>query len=686
MQQFPVQYNQTNLDLAWVGGLNACQYGACDLNLDGVNDLVIFDRSGFRILPFLYQNEQYVFAPKFAVAFPNIRNWMLMRDFNNDGQMDIFSSAGNGISVYKNTSQSSGSLSFELVNSLISSNYGGSVDINLFVSITDIPSIEDMDGDGDLDILTFFILGTCVEFHKNWSVENGLNPEALKFKLESDNWGNFTESFTNNSINLNSSCGSGLVESRHSGSTLLLLDPNADGNKDLWLGDISYPDLLLLTNNGAANGQITAQTNQFPPSNPVNLPTFPAAFKLDVDRDGKLDLLVSPNTDDLAETKASNWYYRDISTSTTPNYTLQTRAFLQNKMIDLGLGAKPVLVDWNNDGLSDLFISNHQTLENEQYLSKAMICLASQVGSTISYSCSDVDLSFIPNDAQGNLSFTFADFNADGRLDAVVGDEDGKLFTFYRNQNLAFDYQNSVTQNIDVGFAAHPFLFDLNQDGKQDLTVGSKSGFLSYYQNVGTASNPIFNTSPTNAQLGQVETIDELMSNFGYSAPSFFTHQNSTWLACGSQSGKIYFYNQIDNNLNGTFELIDSLSQTKLLGSFSSIAMADINNDGKLDLFAGNRSGGLMHWIDDETLSIQNETNDGFSVFPNPSDNVFSIQSKFAIRRYQVFDQFGRIIEQEIVNQNQFQLRSENWNQGIFYLILIDINGNRSSKKLLKIQ
>lgn len=37
----------------WAGGLNAAQFGEVDLNLDGIKDLVVFERHGNRILTFL---------------------------------------------------------------------------------------------------------------------------------------------------------------------------------------------------------------------------------------------------------------------------------------------------------------------------------------------------------------------------------------------------------------------------------------------------------------------------------------------------------------------------------------------------------------------------------------------------------------------------------------------------------
>lgn len=49
----PVEDGSLNLDLAWAGGMNAPQIGELDLDLDGLRDLVVFDRIGDRVMTLL---------------------------------------------------------------------------------------------------------------------------------------------------------------------------------------------------------------------------------------------------------------------------------------------------------------------------------------------------------------------------------------------------------------------------------------------------------------------------------------------------------------------------------------------------------------------------------------------------------------------------------------------------------
>ena len=93
----------TELLMPWAGGLNAAQYNIMDLNEDGQDDLVIFDRTADKIITFLNEDNQYRYAPEYQNYFPSdITNWLLLRDFNCDGKKDIFTGNSLGIKVYTN--------------------------------------------------------------------------------------------------------------------------------------------------------------------------------------------------------------------------------------------------------------------------------------------------------------------------------------------------------------------------------------------------------------------------------------------------------------------------------------------------------------------------------------------------------------------------------------------------------
>ena len=51
----------------------------------------------------------------------------------------------------------------------------------------------DVDNDGDVDILTFSVLGTFIYYYKNHSMENHGVPDSLDYKLQDHCWGKFHE-------------------------------------------------------------------------------------------------------------------------------------------------------------------------------------------------------------------------------------------------------------------------------------------------------------------------------------------------------------------------------------------------------------------------------------------------------------------------------------------------------------
>ncbi|MEO1447975.1 MAG: VCBS repeat-containing protein, partial [Bacteroidota bacterium] len=212
----------SNPDIPWVGGYNSPQFSNLDINLDGIPDLLVFDRIGNRIIPLIHQGTvgqpDFRFAPEYISRFPALEAWVLALDYDGDGNADLFTHhPEEGIKVYRNTSSGADSLSFEVFNA---GNYiptvrpGSSSDLLKVLDI-DIPGIADLDNDGDLDILSFDLGGSFIEYHKNMSVEAYGHSDSLTFVLDEACWGHVQEDGTINAMQLGVFCkGEGVEDER----------------------------------------------------------------------------------------------------------------------------------------------------------------------------------------------------------------------------------------------------------------------------------------------------------------------------------------------------------------------------------------------------------------------------------------------------------------------------------------
>ena len=157
-------------------------------------------------------------------------------------------------------------------------------------------------------------------FHENFAADSG-NIEKFNFHVATTCWGNFEESFTSNQLILGITCkGRSKSGTKHAGSTLLAYDGDGDGDKDLLIGDVSYDNLIYLTNGGTKNyADMISQDTLFPSyDTPVDVRFFPGAFLLDMDNDGLNDLVVTPNGRGTTENWQSTWFYKNKGTNPAP--------------------------------------------------------------------------------------------------------------------------------------------------------------------------------------------------------------------------------------------------------------------------------------------------------------------------------------------------------------------------------
>jgi hypothetical protein len=730
--QFNFEYNDSikvfnganELNLAWAGGQNYAQFSDLDFDFDGDMDLFVFDRSNDLCKVYIQENVNgnkfYRLMYNAHLYFPSDMKYRAnLVDYNQDGKKDLFAYGIGGIKVYKNTGDATNGLSWQLAKNLLYSNYWGA-NLNLYVSSADIPAIVDVEGDGDIDILTFHIGGEHLQYHQNQSMDLYGVPDSLEFVLKNECWGGFREDLNTSTVYLNDpsiECTTGNVPGaeypviegttkpteqtpKHAGSTVLAIDINNSGVLDLILGDVAYPNLNLLMNSGTtpnSNSSMVSVTNNFPSNSlPANMNLFPAAFWVDVDFDNKKDLIVGANAKNISENEKSILYYKNLGTNQQPTFVYQTNAFLQNEMIEHGTGTVPVFADIDGDGLQDLFVANFYrykpTLSKESSIAyyKNTGTLTNPVFSLVdndflNFSSASLGLHIIP---------TFGDIDGDNDQDLILGLENG-LLQLYRNNGTPTSASFSITPilvqdnsgiNISSGQYATPQLFDLNKDNLLDLIIGRKTGELMYYENIGTLSSASFQLA--NDTLGKIDVATS--SPDGFPVPHFFNLNDTTYLFLGSVDGKLLYYSGIDNHLDSdsSFNLVASDFLNINVGAYSSFSVNDIDQDGRLNLFIGQDLGGLYHLEVDpnSNASVNNiDLDSEFDVYPNPFNENIHIQpindEVFSLR---ITNTLGQIIYQLENQSGQIILDFNDEEKGLYIVQIQKNNTFVQTKKIIK--
>ena len=720
-QSIHVIKNNIQQKFPWVGGLDFCQYSNIDLDLDGTLDLFIFDQTCDKTLTFLQKGAageiDFEYAPEYEASFEGFSNWTLLADYNNDGKMDIFTSKPSGAMVLKNVSTASTGLNFvEASSYLFTTIYGGIS--NLHINGDDIPAIVDVDGDNDLDVLAFYSNSGCVRYYKNLSQELYNHSDSLVFEAANVCWGNFVENDFDNGILFNTCCQYTQVDDpqfviddrpgndnqdRHAGSTVLALDLDANTVMDLILGDVVSPNLVMLMNGGTApntNSAIVSQESNFPSYDvPANMAEYLGAYYVDVNNDNIRDLLVSPLNTITSQNIESNWLYINDGADNFPNFEFQEPNFLQGKMIDHGTGALPVFFDHNSDGLKDLLVSvsgQYDPISGNQITKMAYYENTGTANAP--------EFTFITDDYQNlssqgsgaNLYFypTFGDLDGDGDDDLILGEYSGYLFLYentggagnpavYTSFVLVGDNQSDF---INEGILSAPKIIDLNKDGLLDIVIGKRNGKLTYYENTGSLTT--YNFQLKTQSLGDVD-VSEYWTSEGVAVPEFIEIDSEYHLIVGAKNGYLHYYNNIDGNLNGSFDLVDSTLEDINIGKYAAPAIYDIDADNRFEMILGNKRGGvsLFKSVSISTIGFEDFIID-LDVYPNPVEDILTIDlSKSTLKAYKdarfvMRDISGRTILSENIKAAKTAINCKSFGRGV-YTLTVYLDQEKITRKII---
>jgi hypothetical protein len=639
-QSIPVTgLNGNVLTNPWGGGLNAVQYSTLDLDNDGLDDLVLFDRIANKVITYLREDNNYVYAKDYEKFFPSeITNWLLLRDYNCDGRKDIFTGHTSGMTIFTNVTEPGGLPAWERfyfypdgtkTEAVYTKGFNGM--INLQTQYDDLPSVSDLDGDGDMDIVILrFPGGSTLEYHQNFSKERFGSCDSLVFERMTNTWGGFTECNCGSYAFNNNACPPSGGRTEHAGGkSLLILDVDGDNDQDVLFSESSCTQLYALRAQGNGPAAALVSFNTFPAANPVNGVNFPSAYYEDVDFDGVKDLIVSPNlyANDFPTSqpnlKESNWFYRNTGTTAAPVFQFVKRNFLQDQMIDVGDNAVPAFADYDADGDLDLFIGQ---LTSTEFVARIALYENTGTATEPAFKLQTEDYLGMSNLFLFNIKPQFIDITGDGKTDLVFSAtslQNGLTGLYYiaNKSDGAFNFSNQSVQTTGVGIvrSENVYVTDVDQNGAMDLLLGKNTGAIEYWRNTGDPGG--FNFTLADATFLNLGTSLERQNTRCVTAD--LDADGNDDLIIGDQSGILKIVSDYRNATDATGAFTDiiynGLSEEYSFQNFGGRSWPTVANLFKTDkpaIVVGNILGGIQVLRHDGGSSLTDEP--GVLVYPVP--------------------------------------------------------------------
>ncbi len=304
---------------------------------------------------------------------------------------------------------------------------------------------------------------------------------------------------------------------------------------------------------------------------------------------------------------------RLLLSGAVPDYTALGPVQADGADIDVAAYSVPALVDWNNDGLTDLLVGEKVTeycgpCVGDRDYGKVRLYLNEgsptnpQFGAWTYVQSGGAALAV---DAEGCLgAFPRAhDWNGDGAKDLMVGLADGTIQVFLNTGadnsptfDGSFEVQVGSPGSKVTLYAGLRVTFDIadwNNDGKWDLVFGNLEGSVRVYVNEGTPTAPDFRMSATIWSAGSPLVVPS-----GRSSPVVvdLDEDGKKDLLVGNTNGQLYFYANTNSDgapgfAAGALLDVDGAALDLPGTPRSRPDIGDLDDDGGLDLLVGAKDG-----------------------------------------------------------------------------------------------
>jgi len=458
------------------------------------------------------------------------------------------------------------------------------------------PTILDVDGDGDQDVLIGHSSGNIKYFQKNGANFSELSGSKNPFDGVDVDW--------------------------YAAPTGVDID--GDGDEDVLIGN-EAGEIKYFRNNGDS---FTEQKGNKNPFKGVDVGDYAAPTGVDADGDGDEDVLIGNQAGKIK-------YFRNNGDSFTQLRVSQNPF----SKVNVGYDTAPTGFDADGDGDEDLLIGNKDgkikyfenliiDVNDPPIAKNDSVGISKKTPVTINVFKNDVD----PETKPISLMKFEANTKAGGKVErdnrGTPGDktDDRLIYTppanFSLNETDSFSYtivdSNNQTDTAKVNILVIPLfveqdnflnpfkkvqvdwnasaeIFDLDGDGDEDVLVGNDKGKIQYFRNNGDSFTEL---------TGQDNPFNEVNNVGGYGSPRnaspevFDVDGDGDFdVLVGNDQGKIQYFR---NNGDGFKEIKNNPFAQVNVGGNASPAEFDVDGDGDQDLLVGNSSGKISYFRKDK--------------------------------------------------------------------------------------
>jgi hypothetical protein len=693
MNNIPVLHGSKQLLNPFTGGMNSSIVNQMDLNNDGLKDLVvvhIVDVNANRIQPYIQKpNGDYIYSPRYEAFFPKeFSNLFILHDLNEDNIDDLIVKTSTYFLIHYSKRINDSTFQFDFYDSLEYTSYDPSYGLQQLTSINKYqPIFEDLDSDGDVDMVYVNRTGNNRWYYKNYKKELGLPANQNLWKSDNICYGLFRFG-SGDFFPLKYSEGS--CKAMAKGITPPYKDPiltprhdqyqmfwNIDVNGDKLYDVVTYSENQrnspLGINVGSKDSAYIVNSDVYFPSytKPIGL-MMPIGFWYDLNNDKAKDILVSSLIErDVTGVQISQKLFNDdintihhyknvgkrkiIDTKTMTyhdSFVFMTDSFLAKETIDVGTGSAPVFYNYDRDSLIDLLIPNIMKRDSWEI---GYITYYKNIGNKKQpiYKLEDTDLFRYKSKNRANIKLAVGDLNGDKQDDLLITSYDrleygpfaregnaniiGEIYYhqsapggafFYTTENLSLDTEGKYGRsNICI--------YDVDKDGKSDLFVGDIYS-IKYYRNVGTNVTPLYSKASCDTVINPLDIVDlnTLPSFAPYYQPAVWKDPKDKKeyliFAYEHYRGKVGKALIDTQKLNNNRPLILEDKNKSIYDNYSfnilpSIAIKDITNDSLDEIVFGNYAGGVQIFSIDSLTGVKDP--------PRPPSSIASLSSygKFRI-------------------------------------------------------